>query len=133
MAASSASWVGKWRRGAPWETQARRAISFLPDRVDSVYCAGSHCLCTPPYSRGYRAMYGTVYMEGTVTTTSDAVECAIGTRQIPESVRSLSSFPDIDYADHFSLATDAPATPERWARAMFGDVPSVGELVIWRA
>ena len=43
-----------------------------------------------------------------------------------------SSLPGIDYADRFSLATDAEAGPEQWARAMFGDVPSAGEVLIWR-
>jgi len=47
-------------------------------------------------------------------------------------VRTVSSLPDIDYTDEFSLATDVQATPEQWARAMFGDVPSPGELLIWR-
>jgi hypothetical protein len=36
------------------------------------------------------------------------------------------------YTDVFTLATDAVATPERWARAMFGDVPGPGEVLIWR-
>lgn len=48
------------------------------------------------------------------------------------STRTLSSLPRIDYTDRFSLATDLEATPERWARAMFGDVPSPAELLIWR-
>lgn len=60
------------------------------------------------------------------------VDSAVGTHNIPESVRALSSLPDIDYADQFTLLTDADATPEQWARAMFGDVPSVVELLIWR-
>lgn len=51
---------------------------------------------------------------------------------IPESVRALSSLSHIDYVDLFTHPTDTVATPERWARAMFGDVPSVGELFIWR-
>lgn len=37
-----------------------------------------------------------------------------------------------DYVDHFVLATDIRATPEHYARAMFGDVPSVAETFIWR-
>jgi len=61
------------------------------------------------------------------------VDRVVGTHNIPESVRALSSLPDIDYADQFTLTTDADATPEQWARAMFGDVPSVAELLIWRA
>ena len=39
---------------------------------------------------------------------------------------------DVDYADRFTHDTEAEATPEQWARAMFGDVPSAGELFIWR-
>lgn len=40
----------------------------------------------------------------------------------------------VDYADHFTLTTpaSAEATPEQWARAMFGNVPSPGEIFIWR-
>lgn len=37
-----------------------------------------------------------------------------------------------DYTDRFSLTTAVDATAERWARAMFGDVPSAAELLIWR-
>lgn len=55
-----------------------------------------------------------------------------GTHGVPKSVRNLSGLPGIDYADHFTLTTDIEATPERWARAMFGDVPNLGEQVIWR-
>jgi hypothetical protein len=47
-------------------------------------------------------------------------------------ITALSSLPRVDYADSFTVATDAVASPERWARAMFGDVPSAGELLIWR-
>ena len=54
------------------------------------------------------------------------------TLDIPESVRALSALPEIDYADLFSIATDASRTPEQWARRMFGHVPSLGERVIWR-
>jgi hypothetical protein len=60
------------------------------------------------------------------------VERAVGMHQVPGSVRALSSVPDPDYVDLFTLSTDTEATPERWARAMFGDVPSVAELLIWR-
>ncbi|MFI6318336.1 hypothetical protein ACIBG8_12490 [Nonomuraea sp. NPDC050556] len=56
----------------------------------------------------------------------------VGTDNLPESDRALSSLTGIDYADRFSLATDVEATPEEWARAMFGDVPNPGEVFIWR-
>jgi len=57
---------------------------------------------------------------------------AVGTHQVPASVRALSSLPDPDYADLFTLSTGIEAAPERWARAMFGDVPGPAELLIWR-
>jgi hypothetical protein len=64
--------------------------------------------------------------------TFDLVAGVVGTRNVPESVRACSSLPDIDYVDHFTLATTADATPEQWARAMFGNVPSLAERLIWR-
>ena len=64
--------------------------------------------------------------------TPSLVAGAVGTHNVPESARALSSVPDFDYVDHFSLVTDAHATPEQWARAMFGDVPSIGQQAIWR-
>ncbi len=64
--------------------------------------------------------------------TIGTVDSAVGTRNIPESVRALSSLRNIDYADDFTLVTYADAEPERWARVMFGDVPSVGEWLVWR-
>jgi len=60
------------------------------------------------------------------------VHSAVGTHEVPWSVRALSSLPDPDYVDLFTLSTGTRAAPERWARAMFGDVPSVAELLIWR-
>lgn len=39
----------------------------------------------------------------------------------------------VDYEDRFTIAAGpVGATPERWARAMFGDVPNLGEKFIWR-
>jgi len=67
--------------------------------------------------------------------TAGSVVGVVGTRHIAESTRVLSSLSDIDYVDLFTLALDTgtgtAATAERWARAMFGDVPSVAEQVIW--
>ncbi|MGW1377514.1 DUF2867 domain-containing protein [Streptomyces sp. NPDC002446] len=68
------------------------------------------------------------------------VDGAVGVHNIPESVRALSSLSRVDYVDVFTLRLDADAdadagggaTPERWARAMFGDVPSVAAKLIWR-
>jgi hypothetical protein len=60
------------------------------------------------------------------------VDSVVGLHNIPEARRALCSLPDIDYVDQFTLPTDADATPEQWARAIFGDVPSLAELLIWR-
>jgi hypothetical protein len=54
------------------------------------------------------------------------------TRDVPDAVRALSSLTRIDYADRCTLGTEVVATPEQWARAMFGDVPSAAEQLIWR-
>ncbi|MFH9732399.1 DUF2867 domain-containing protein [Streptomyces sp. NPDC017260] len=56
----------------------------------------------------------------------------VGTANVPEAVRALSSLPAIDYADHFSQPTSTVATPEEWARAMFGNVPGAAQRLIWR-
>jgi hypothetical protein len=61
-----------------------------------------------------------------------SVASAVGTDDVPASVLSLSSFPDVDYADVFTSTTELRATPEEWARAMFGDVPDLAERFIWR-
>jgi len=44
----------------------------------------------------------------------------------------MTELSTVDYTDRFSIRSDAPGTPEQWARAMFGNVPSPGELFIWR-
>ncbi|MFD5203672.1 hypothetical protein ACFWM7_26795 [Streptomyces sp. NPDC058375] len=65
---------------------------------------------------------------------SAAVERAVGVHAIPAATRALSSLSRIDYADVFTLSGDVGtnATAEQWARAMFGDVPSPTERLIWR-
>ncbi|WP_018656598.1 DUF2867 domain-containing protein [Actinomadura flavalba] len=60
------------------------------------------------------------------------VHGTVGAHAVPASLRTLGTLPAVDYADDFVFATDVAATPERWARAMFGDVPSPGERFIWR-
>ncbi|MFJ5834679.1 DUF2867 domain-containing protein [Streptomyces sp. NPDC093089] len=62
------------------------------------------------------------------------VDSVVGAHNIPESIRALSSLSHIDYADAFTLQTgeDASITPEQWARAMFGDVATAAEQLIWR-
>ncbi|MBN6033634.1 hypothetical protein [Amycolatopsis sp. 195334CR] len=40
--------------------------------------------------------------------------------------------PGAHYTDVFSRPITETATPEQWARALFGDVPSPGARLIWR-
>ena len=61
-----------------------------------------------------------------------SVNSVVGVHEVSGSVATLSSLPRLDYADRFTLSTDADATPEQWARAMFGDVPGVAGWSIWR-
>ena len=61
-----------------------------------------------------------------------SAERAVGVDEVPPSVLALGSFPDIEYADLFSLPTDVRAPAEQWARAMFGDTPDLAEQFIWR-
>ncbi|MFE3187776.1 hypothetical protein ACFXHA_02145 [Nocardia sp. NPDC059240] len=62
-----------------------------------------------------------------------SVKAAVGVAEVPDSALALTSLPVIDYADQFTLSTNLRATPEQWARAMFGDVPSIAERFIWQA
>ncbi|MFB7249718.1 hypothetical protein [Microbacterium sp. NPDC056234] len=63
--------------------------------------------------------------------TSDAT-ALVGVSAIPGADRAASALSDADYADAFSLATGVVASPEQWARAMFGDVPGPAQQFIWR-
>lgn len=54
-----------------------------------------------------------------------------GLDNVPPEARARSPLV-AHYADHFAIAVDVRATPEQYARAMFGDVPSATELFIWR-
>jgi hypothetical protein len=87
---------------------------------------------TDPYRKASLILYGIVYTNGGNRMTARPVDSVVGMHNIPDVVRVLSSLTHIDYADYFTLATEAQASPERWARAMFGDVPSVAERLIWR-
>lgn len=44
---------------------------------------------------------------------------AVGIREVPEDVRTLSTMSEPDYADMYSLATPGNATALAWARAMY--------------
>ncbi|MDQ2660508.1 MAG: DUF2867 domain-containing protein [Actinomycetota bacterium] len=64
--------------------------------------------------------------------THGSVHGVVGLSAIPDPDRAASSLPDADYADAFTVPTDAVGSPEQWARAMFGDTPSPIQRFIWR-
>lgn len=61
------------------------------------------------------------------------VTALIGVDRAPDWVARLTTVPNPSYIDVFTLRTDVDASPEAWARAMFGDQATFGERVIWTA
>lgn len=61
------------------------------------------------------------------------VQGAVGEKVEPSALEH-TSLSRVDYVDHFVISpVDASARPpERWARALFGDVPSLAERLIWQ-
>ena len=56
----------------------------------------------------------------------------VGVKSIPAEHLALASFPAISYADFFTTRHSAPqASPEQWARAVFGSTPSLTQKIIW--
>lgn len=68
------------------------------------------------------------------TSTDTRIDSAAGAKAVAPHVLEHRGVTRIDYVDHFAIhPVDASvATPQQWARAMFGDVPSAGERFIWR-
>jgi hypothetical protein len=71
-------------------------------------------------------------ISGLVRGGEQPVEAVVGTRDAPTEVIALTSLASVDYLDLFTMPVDTTATPEGWARAMFGSEPSLGERLIWR-
>lgn len=67
-------------------------------------------------------------------TAASPVERAVGVSEVEDSALARTGLERIDYVDHVVLTSVdvSRATPEQWARAMFGDVPTPGERFIWR-
>lgn len=61
----------------------------------------------------------------------EAIDRVVGTYHLPPAVRVRSSLPDMDYADLFTLTAAPVASPEQWARALFGDAPDLTERFLW--
>jgi len=55
-----------------------------------------------------------------------------GTANLPRQIRALAGIEAADYADVFTINTDVQATPERWARTMFGDTAGPLAIALWR-
>ena len=66
------------------------------------------------------------------------IKSVVGPHNISASILALSSLPHISYVDQFTLSfrpfhpPSLSTTPEQWARAMFGNVPNIFSLLIWR-
>lgn len=71
-------------------------------------------------------------MSGVLRGGDRPVEMLVGPEDAPAEVTASTSLAPVDYLDLFTMPTDATATPETWARAMFGDEPSTEEQLIWR-
>ena len=71
---------------------------------------------------------------GGTNTERASVSSAVGPRDVPEVVRSLSTMRDPDYVDLFTLRTAGThdRSAERWARALFEDVAGLSGQLIWR-
>jgi len=59
------------------------------------------------------------------------VKRLVGAGEMTEDVLARSTM-RADYVDHFFVDVAVTATPEQYARAMFGDVPTATERFIWQ-
>jgi hypothetical protein len=64
------------------------------------------------------------------------VATLVGVHDVPQAVRSLTTFPDPDYVDMFTVATPLAAdrSPEAWARAILEQAPLASQNAreFWR-
>ncbi len=62
------------------------------------------------------------------------VSSAVGPRNVPEAIQSLSTMENPDYVDLFTLTTPGAheRSAEQWARAMFEDIAGIKAQLIWR-
>ncbi len=105
----------------------------LAIRYTQSYNAVRIC-CTPAYN-GDGEGTGVKLRSGCSNrgrSTASSVRGVVGHSAVPESDRAASALPDADYADAFTSSTEAAGSPEQWARAMFGDIPSTTQRFIWR-
>jgi hypothetical protein len=125
-----------WVPGGNGDHELRMAVLVKANgRLGRLYMAlirpFRYLVVYPALTRQWETAWRDRCREGSPTS-AGGVDGAVGVLNIPASVRAASSLPDADYADAFTLSTDVTATPEQWARAMFGDVPSIRGRVLWR-
>ncbi|WP_017601371.1 DUF2867 domain-containing protein [Nocardiopsis lucentensis] len=119
------------------EYELRMAALVKPNGLfGRVYMAAiapfRHLIVYPALTRQWEAAWRDRDRPRPAGGTPQTVDGAVGTGAVPASVLALSSLSRVDYIDMFTLSTDVDATPEQWARAMFGDVPDPLARLIWQ-
>ncbi|HLR95792.1 MAG TPA: DUF2867 domain-containing protein [Jiangellaceae bacterium] len=89
-----------------------------------------YALVYPALMRHYEQMWREA--TGGQDSAGTMVTGVVGTANLPKEVRELGGIAAADYADAFTINTDLEATPEQWARAMFGDTPEFVAMLLWR-
>ena len=58
---------------------------------------------------------------------------AVGVDEVASSITGMSTLSRVDYVDHFAIghASEREATPQEWARMMFGATPDLIERLLW--
>lgn len=59
------------------------------------------------------------------------IDQRVGVTALPTSTIQVGSLTTVDYGDSFTVSTTVAASPEQWARALFGDVPNVAQVFAW--
>ncbi|WP_435839077.1 DUF2867 domain-containing protein [Streptodolium elevatio] len=131
-----------WSPAPNGDHELRMAVLVKPNGTfGRLYMAGiapfRHLVVYPALTRQWERAWrdhGRAGREVPASVRDGEVTPVVGRRSVPPSLQALTSLPDFDYVDVFTIDTgaNADATPERWARAMFGDVPSLAERFIWR-
>lgn len=76
----------------------------------------------------------TDFPDTTVVSADPRVKGVVGVDAVDSATLARTGLSRVDYVDHFAIrpVDGSAATPEEWARSMFGDVPTPGERFIWQ-
>lgn len=132
-----------WSPAPNGDHELRMAVLVKPNgRFGRLYMAGiapfRHLVVYPALTRQWERAWRdhSCAAREVPESSSDGheVTAVVGRRNMPPSFHALTSLPDFDYVDVFTVrvGANADATAERWARAMFGDVPGLAARFIWR-